>query len=215
MSIIKTLATVAVLAAATACGPADATRGATRGATGGATDGEATSEPTPAHRPTRAATPGPTDDPADDAPAFPDGTADQSAENTGEWDLVLTDVRVGEHDGFDRVVLEFTGTGVPGWSAGYVDEAVMDGSGEVVQLEGDTFLDVYVSGTTWPADGHYDGPARLRPGTDPVAAVHVAGAFEGYTQVLVGLDGRPAPFRTFALRDPARLVVDVLDDSDD
>lgn len=207
MSIFRTLVTVAVLTAATACGPADAT--------GGATQGEATSEPTRAKQPTADAAPAPTAAPTDDAPAFPDGTADQSGENAGEWDLVLTDVRVGEHDGFDRVVLEFAGTGVPGWRVGYVDEAVMDGSGEAVELAGDTFLDVYASGTTWPADGYYRGPRQLRPGNDPVAAVHVVGTFEGYTQVIVGVDGRPAPFRTFVLSDPARLVVDVADEGSD
>ena len=51
----------------------------------------------------------PADEPTDGGPAFPEGTARQTAENSGEWDLVLADVRVGEHDGYDRIVLEFTG----------------------------------------------------------------------------------------------------------
>jgi hypothetical protein len=49
---------------------------------------------------------------------------------------VLVGVRVTEHEGFDRIVLEFTGTGVPGWAATYVDRAVLDGSGEAVTLGG-------------------------------------------------------------------------------
>jgi hypothetical protein len=148
-----------------------------------------------------------------DAPSFPEGTTRQSAENSGEWDLVLSDVRVGEHEGYTRVVLDFTGTGSPGWTVDYVDEAVLDGSGDVVRLGGDAILDIYASGTTWPADHYYSGPQRFEPeaGAD-VDEVYVAGTFEGYTQVLAGIDGDRVPFRVFALSDPPRLVVDVRDD---
>jgi hypothetical protein len=154
------------------------------------------------------------DDPAD-GPPFPDDTASQSAESTGEWDLVLVDVRAGKHEGFDRVVLEFSGSGSPGWAVGYVDEAVVDGSGDVVALGGDSVLDVYASGTTYPAseaDG-YPGPRQFQPdnGGD-LEDVYVVGTFEGSTQVLVGMEGEPEPFRVFALTNPPRLVVDVVDD---
>ena len=149
-----------------------------------------------------------------DGPAFPAGTAAQEQENSGDWDLVLTDVRVGSHEGYDRIVLEFTGTGVPGWSVKYVDEAVLDGSGRTVRLDGDTVLDIYASGTTYPAEGEagYEGPQHFAPadGGD-VDDVYVGGTFEGYTQVLAGLDGDPTPFRVFTLTAPPRLVVDVAD----
>ncbi len=148
-------------------------------------------------------------------PAFPEGTADQTAEYSGEWDLVLMDVRVGEHGGYDRVVLEFSGSGTPGWAVGYVDEAVLDGSGEDVTLDGGAVLDIYASGTTYPADDGeaYDGPRQFEPGDGgEVEDIYVGGTFEGYTQVLVGIDDDPVPFRVFALTGPPRLVVDVLDD---
>ena len=154
------------------------------------------------------------DDPTDDGPVFPEGTGRQTAENSGEWDLVLADVRVGEHDGYDRIVLEFTGTGTPGWTVNYVDEAVLDGSGKVVDLVGDVFLDIYASGTTYPESeqNSYNGPRQFQPesGGD-VVDVYVAGTFEGYTQVLAGIAGDRAPFRVFALSDPSRLVVDIAD----
>ena len=154
------------------------------------------------------------DDPTDDGPVFPEGTGRQTAENSGEWDLVLADVRVGEHDGYDRIVLEFTGTGTPGWTVNYVDEAVLDGSGKVVELAGDAVLDIYASGTTYPESEQdsYNGPRQFQPesGGD-VVDVYVAGTFEGYTQVLAGIAGDRAPFRVFALSDPSRLVVDIAD----
>jgi hypothetical protein len=172
-----------------------------------------TSDPTPQSSPATPAT-SPTEDPTDGDPPFPDDTATQFAESSGEWDLVLTDVRVGEHEGFDRIVLEFTGTGVPGWSVGWVDRARLDGSGEAVDLDGEATLDVYASGTTWPVDGYYDGPQRLEPDGGEVDDVYVGGTFEGYTQVLAGIDSPPSPVRVFALPDPPRLVVDVSDGTD-
>lgn len=152
----------------------------------------------------------PADEPSASEGSFPADTSTQFAESSGEWDLVLADVRVGEHEGFDRIVLEFTGTGVPGWSVGWVDRARLDGSGETVDLDGEAVLDVYASGTTWPADGYYDGPQRLESDGE-VDDVYVGGTFEGYTQVLAGIDGPPSPVRVFALPDPPRLVVDVSD----
>jgi len=185
--------------------------------------GDPTSAPATSQEPTSDAsttdtstTDTPAEDPTDDGPAFPENTADQTAENSGKWDLVVIDVRVVEHESFDRIVLEFTGTGIPGWAVNYVDEAVLDGSGETVRLGGDAILDIYASGTTWPAPDYYSGPKQFEPenGGD-VNDVYVGGTFEGYTQVLAGLDGAPVPFRVFALTDPSRLVVDVVDDSAD
>lgn len=143
----------------------------------------------------------------------PANTEPQTAKNHGDWDLVLTDVRVAEHEGYDRTVLEFRGTGRPGWAVNYVDKAVLDGSGEIVKLGGDAFLDIYASGTTYPvsASDGYSGPRQFEPEHGGnVADVYVGGTFEGYTQVLIGIDGEPVPFRVFALADPPRLVVDVV-----
>ena len=174
----------------------------------------ATSETTASQEPTRVAstTDTPADDRTDRGPGFPGRTARQTKKNSGEWDLVLRDVRVAEHESFDRIVLEFTGTGIPGWAANYVDEAVLDGSGEAVTLGGDTILDIYASGTTWPAADYYSGPRQFEPdnGGD-IRDVYVAGTFEGYTQVLAGIAGDRVPFRVFALSDPSRLVVDIAD----
>jgi hypothetical protein len=205
MTLSRFIAALSLLTATAACGAADPDP-----TSADPTKGDPTSETT-RHDPSDGA-------PADDAPAFPEGTATQTAEHAGDWDLVLTDVRIGRHEGYDRVVLEFEGTGTPGWSAGYVDAARLDGSGEAVSLDGDAILDVYASGTTWPDpdEDYYDGPQQLEPeAASALAAVHVGGTFEGYTQVIVGIDGGPAPFRAFALSEPARLVVDIAADGTD
>lgn len=148
---------------------------------------------------------------ADGAPAPPEGTALQTAKHAGTWDLVLTDVRAGEHEGHDRLVLEFTGTGTPGWAVRYVDEAVLEGTGDVAAIEGDAILQLDVSGTALPAPGD-DRPPRQGP-VGALVDVYVGGTFEGYTQVFVGVEGGRAPFRVLALGGPPRLVVDVVADA--
>lgn len=170
--------------------------------------GETTRSPTPS--------PPPTPDTATaDAAPFPGSTEQQLSEGSGGSDLVLVDVRVREAAGFDRVVLEFSGRGTPGWAVSYVDVAMLERSGEHVALGGDAVLDIYASGTTWPAPDYYTGPRRVTaPSGGAVDEVYVAGTSEGTTQVLAGIKDGAAPFRVFALAAPARLVVDVVDVAD-
>lgn len=141
---------------------------------------------------------------------FPEGTGLRRGKGSGDA-LVLTDVRVKEHYAFDRIVLEFSGTGTPGWAVTYVKQAALEGSGEVVELDGDSTLNISASNSTWPADDYYSGPLRLG-GDDGAPDVHVGGTFEGYTQVLAGVDGPRAPFRVFTRTQPSRLVVDITTD---
>jgi hypothetical protein len=127
-------------------------------------------------------------------------------------------VRVAQHDGFDRVVLEFAGTGAPGWSAQYVRTPRADGSGEVVDVHGDHVLQASVSGvvirSSYPKtpEDFYDGSRHYTPQDGGrVSDVDVGGAFEGTMQLFLGVSGGKVPFRIFALTDPSRLVIDVQD----
>ncbi|MDN5895222.1 MAG: AMIN domain-containing protein [Nocardioides sp.] len=149
-------------------------------------------------------------DPTPGSPALPENTRPKAGRGSGEA-ITLTEVRVDDHEDFGRIVLEFSGTGTPGWAVNYVDEATLEGSGAVVRLRGDSTLNIYASNTTWPAPNYYDGPERLN-GENGIPDLYVAGTFEGYTQVLAGIDGR-APFRVFTLNQPSRLVVDIADDN--
>ena len=173
--------------------------------------------------PTRgASTDTPAEGPSHAPPEFPEGTRPQTRGGSGGAPLVFTDIRVAEHAGFDRIVLEFSGTSTPGWAVRYVDKATLDGSGRVVRLLGDAILDIYASTTTWPAPAHYRGTRRLEAENGGITEVYAVGTFEGSTQVLAGIDGPRAPFRVFTRTDPSRLVVDVAaaaadaaDDDDD
>jgi hypothetical protein len=136
-----------------------------------------------------------------------DGLQLQTGRRSGPYDLELEAVRVVEHESGDRIVLTFTGDGKPGWAVRYVDEAVVDGSGEVVDLDGDAILQLDLSGTPTRASGT-TRPVHRRLAGD-VVDLHALRAWEGVTQVFLGIDGGRTPFRVSPLATPSRLVVDV------
>ncbi|MCW2854287.1 MAG: hypothetical protein JWM84_3951 [Nocardioides sp.] len=204
LTLVGATAAAALLAA---CGTDSVDASAGAAAPSGTTTSTATSSSPSADAPT---TEPPTTRPADDIPAFPTSTRIQTRRSPGGTPIVFTGLRTAAHDGFDRIVLEFSGTSTPGWAVTYVDDPALDGSGAPVRLGGDAFLDVYASNSTAPAPGYYSGPRRLDPqGDGAISGVFVGGTFEGTTQVLVGIDGDRVPFRVFALTAPSRLVVDV------
>jgi len=145
------------------------------------------------------------------------GFTPPGTEATAEGDAaayVVTQVRTGEHEGYDRVVYELTGgEGTPGYRVGYVDQAVEDPSGALRQVDGDAILQVWIVGTTYPAEG---GPQEfsqdLRPTGGDLEHVVRPLTFEGMTQSFIGVDDGPRPYRVLVLADPVRVVVDVQDD---
>ncbi|MEU4386193.1 hypothetical protein [Promicromonospora sp. NPDC023805] len=149
-------------------------------------------------------------------PPFAANTKPDTAEPTGEGEtfLSVTNVRVAEHDRYDRVVfdLDGTGSGLPGWRVEYVDEATDDGSGHAVQVDGEAILRVSLSGTANPMDsGVEEFPGdRIEPDdTESVNEIVYRYWFEGYTTAFLGIDEGKRPFRVFLLENPTRVVVDV------
>ena len=128
-------------------------------------------------------------------------------------DLLAPTVRAGLNDGFDRVVLDLTGTTTPTWLARYTDAPVRDGSGLPVLIAGDSVLELVVTGMAYPEPGdpvYDDGDFGLDTHRlDGVYEVIRTTPFEGQLQLFVGLQDGPRPYRVFLLQDPLRLVVDV------
>lgn len=205
---MTTLVGLAVLATA-ACG------------SGAGDDGGATPSPTATTTGTPSPTPAPATPAASPSPAAAEPTADLGAftppgtELTAEpagGRLTVVAVRTGEHEGYDRVVYELAGEGLPGWRVGWVDQAVDDPSGEVVPVDGDAVLQVWITGTAYPHDsGHDEFAQDLRPGDGDVEHVTRPLTFEGMTQSFVGVDDARRPFRVTLLQDPVRVVVDLQD----
>lgn len=143
---------------------------------------------------------------------FPANTLPDTGEGVGPQ-VVLSDVRVGDHESYERAVFEVGGGGTAGWNARYVDQAVEQGSGRVVDVEGNAILEVSLTNMAYPTDS--DVPffePQVLDGFDTVTEVHVGSTFEGITQVFVGVTDRQ-PFRVFGLEDPSRVVLDVVDTS--
>ena len=121
-------------------------------------------------------------------------------------------MRVGRHTGYDRVVWQFTGTGRPTYQVRYVDEPVADGSGDVVEVRGDAYLELMITFVGVPASGApqpKDASASSIAGTVIAQAMPVYGGFEGYGQAFVGVTDRERPFKVTVLTTPTRLVLDV------
>lgn len=147
----------------------------------------------------------PTPTPPVDAGNDREDTA-RKTDPSGPYDLVSEHLRVEERADGDRVVLTFRGRGTAGWTAKYVEQAVLDGSGRVVDLDAGTVLGIAVFGTpTRPSDRVRRVPTAVG---GEVADVFVGAAWEGVTQVFLGLKGGRSPYRISTLSSPSRLVVD-------
>src|SRR5690606_21918667 len=120
-------------------------------------------------------------------------------------------VRVGRHDGYDRIVFEFDSDGLPQWSVAYLDEAPADcGSGDAVPLAGDATLQVRFSG----AHAHTEageptsGPRRRSVGAPALRELVRTCDFEAEVTWVAGLAAR-SDYRPRVLDDPARLAIDI------
>ena len=123
--------------------------------------------------------------------------------------LALTGIRAATHEGFTRVVLEFSGEGTPGvWSAAWTDEAVEQGRGLPIQVEGEAVLDLVIDGTPMTAsENPYPSGMHTRAGDLDVVS---DGTFEDNTHVVIGAPAA-RQFQIGFLSNPVRMVVDIRD----
>jgi hypothetical protein len=192
------------------------------GCTGGSDDPDASatsSSSSSAEETTASPTTGGGDTDADggaDAPPFPANAEPDSADPSSDAQVTVTDIRIGRHDGFDRVVFEVEGTGTPGWSVQYVDEPTTQGSGEPVDVEGNAVLQVTLTGIGLPGDTGADEWSGANPlsvaDTDTVTEVVFDSTFEGQTVAFVGTTAE-VPFRVYLLEGPTRVVLEVADEA--
>ena len=145
--------------------------------------------------------------------AFEGDTSTKTNETiTGSPGPNLTDVRIGDHPGFVRIVFDLTGEGQPLYIVGYEDPPFVEISGEEVDVDGNAFIYVNFS----PARTHdidtleptYEGDEELFPGIGPIVEVQFLGDFEAVMEWVIGLDAE-RPFTVDILQDPLRLVIDI------
>lgn len=135
-------------------------------------------------------------------------TKTNSASTSGES---ITDVRIGTHDCYDRLVIDVPGAAANqlGYTVRYVNQLIGDPSGEPIPVHGGAILEVVVHAPAYDPDTGtptYPGPDPDPAGYPTFRDVVYAGSFEGQTQFGLGVRAR-LPFRVLQL--DGRLVVDV------
>lgn len=125
----------------------------------------------------------------------------------------ITDVRVGTHADYDRVVFEFT-DGLPETFLERVEPPfTQDASGAPIDVEGSSFLRLIMRGGTKQTEegtSSYDGPLDFDAGFPTLVQLIEGGDFEAQSTWYLGLSGE-ACVRVITLTDdgPPRLVIDV------
>jgi hypothetical protein len=195
---IRTLAGIGVVLTAIAAG------------CGGSSHSQST--PPPPSGTTTVAPPATTTEPLAGAETTP-----VSAAATAGDTALLERVALGRHEGFDRVVFQFRGDGLPGYRVEYATPPFAeDGSGNPVSVDGNAFVVVRMQ----PASGFdvgtgegvivYKGPKRLQgsaAGTSNVKELVRTGDFEAVLAWTIGLDAK-VPFLVTTASSPSRLIVD-------
>jgi hypothetical protein len=131
----------------------------------------------------------------------------------------LTDVRVGAHNGYDRIVFEFEAPkpnpgGVAGIPRYEIRQAkppfTEDPSDMPLDVFGDAFVRIVMHGATgYDFDGNptYAGSRTLTPGFGTLAQAVEGGDFEATMTWILGLS-RPTCWQVQELHEPDRLVID-------
>ena len=116
-------------------------------------------------------------------------------------------VRVGQHDGYDRLVIEFSGA-IPSYKVQRQSGTSFTASprGQAVTLSGTNGVLVVIHPVfNWTS---YSGPVAFKPDYPVLREARQVENFEGYQQWALGIQGTPC-LRVTTLSQPSRLVVDV------
>jgi hypothetical protein len=134
---------------------------------------------------------------------------------SGLQQAVITNVRAAAQPGFDRLVFEFNGNQVPGYSVKYGQSAIACGSGQDQT--------VFVGGGSPPAalllidirpaaahdqNGNVTAIRDLQPNLATLKRAFGICDFEGVVQYAVALSAQK-PFKVSTLQSPPRLVIDI------
>jgi hypothetical protein len=118
----------------------------------------------------------------------------------------LTSIRTAPHDGYDRVVFEFNGSGIPSYDLTRQDSATFtrDASGQNVTLDGAAGLKLVFRDADAAAGVNTD----LKPALKGLREIAQIGSFERVLSYGIGISSSQC-VRVLELTGPSRLVVDV------
>src|ERR1700730_4443325 len=142
------------------------------------------------------------------APTLPAGFTSPDASGVSEQaGSNVVGVPIGQHDGYDRLVIEFSGA-IPGYKVQLRSGTSFTDSprGQTVTLSGTNGVLVVVHPVlNWTS---YSGPFAFKPDFPVLREARQIENFEGYQQWALGIQGTPC-LRVTTLATPPRLVVDV------
>jgi len=126
----------------------------------------------------------------------------------------LTNIRTGQHDCYDRMVLDLNGTTAAGYDVKYVSNVYADGSGQLIPLSGGAKLQIVLKApayngsgvATYPATTGQKLPGVNLTGYQTFREAKFAGSFEGQTTVGLGVRAQ-LPFRVTT--ETNRVIIDV------
>lgn len=124
---------------------------------------------------------------------------------------MVTAVRYARHEGFDRIVFEFSDGKFPGYKIEYPSDPVQQcGSGDDVKVAGESVLTVLFM----PLAAHTDEGEptvewrEVSPKLPMILEIERVCDFEGEVEFALGLS-KKAEYRVSELADPMRLVIDI------
>ncbi len=131
---------------------------------------------------------------------------------------LLQDVRAASHEGYDRIVFEFEGAGLPGYAVAYTTDAIACGSGQdrAPELGDGTVPAAILRIQMQPANAHTEAgeptaPLKLEPNLSTIRAALLTCDFEADVTYHLALTAEQ-PFAVSVLTDPPRLIVDIAND---
>lgn len=168
----------------------------------------ASASPSPEATPTPSASPSPSPTPVASPVASPSPSpvACLPVQGGTSSRATITDVRVGSHPGYDRLVVEFSG-GLPGYKLVSQDPSTFVGpfSGLPVSVAGSAGMHLFLYNQDSPPS--YQHGSNLKPGYSVLKQVVLMADFEGQADIAIGL-GRVACPAVSTLSSPYRLVID-------
>ncbi|MEK6190767.1 MAG: hypothetical protein AABM41_00420 [Chloroflexota bacterium] len=126
--------------------------------------------------------------------------------------LITQDIRVGTHDGYDRIVFEYDG-GTPNLELDLAQPPyVQNPSGLPIEVNGSVVYRITLGGATKydteTGEQPYQGPTNFEPGYAQIVQFVEYGDFEATHNWFLGVNSGDC-LRAFTLLDPSRLVIDI------
>ena len=178
--------------------PPSSSAGASADSSPGRTETSAQGSGSEGSEPTEQKADFPADTSADGGPAQ---TGAVSSDPTGQTHV--TGLRIGEHEGYSRLVVDLSSAGVPAWEVSY-STATGPGGGPVT-IEGQAYLRIVLhTSAQYGIQGSYTAT-----GSGLIVQAKTTGFFEGDEEAMAGIKAGRQPFRAFTLTDPGRIVIDV------